>query len=337
MSVEGYQIPRFYLAVLIPALVLVTTLSFADTNDVDLEFVINGIKYNDSLLENCSVKISYAIDITTYPEGNNTLRDWFNKTAEVSLPPFLNEVSKEHYEYDIALKGEKERIEEKYSKYSPSNEQDSTNLTLHRLWTYDGEKTRQIYYPQEEGAKSEGIISSGFLFSPYSPYNIPLVFADFLGQKMSLSNYPGIELVGETQIDNYECYLLEWSNKDSRTTVKIWVAPEFGFRALRIESHSNVFETIQKNDYEKYNGIWAIKHQISQGFLKKGQDSLRLFQRELTVKKAEFVIPPEEIPDSVFSLEFPKELEKIWDSDREILIDNPSLEKNEEDIPTPVQ
>lgn len=320
---------RFYLVVIISVFVLVTTLP-TYTEEVGLEFISEGIKYNDSLLKNCDVRISYTVETTKYPEGGNALRDWFSKEPEEYLPPLLKEVERQRGEYDIVLKGKKHRIEEKRYEYSSQDGQDTPILFHHHLWAYDDENTRRIYYPIENKTRLQGTIWSG-QFPPI--WNVPLLFADFLGENTSLSDYPEIKLTGNAQINGHDCYLLESSKMGvEERKVKIWVAPDMGFRPLRFESHTNKFVIINEANYENCNGIWAIKHQIYQSFFKKSEtEKLRIYERELTVNKLEFICSPEEIPDSVFALEFPKELKKIWDADMEILIDNPLSEEGGED------
>lgn len=302
-----------------------TTLSMAD--DVKLEYVLEGIKYNDSIVKNCSIKMSYIEETTKSTEGNNAFRDLLSKDPEAPLPPLLQKEERQYYEYNIVLKGQKLKIEEKHYEYSPKNEREPIKLLYHYLFAYDGEKTRRIYYFPEDETKLEAAISSEPISSSYGRDAIPLVFTDFLGS--TLSQYPEMKLIEKTRMDGYDCYLLEGPHIRGNKKVKIWVAPEIGFRPLRIESSTDMFEIITKAEYENYNGIWAVKHRTYQSFLKKSPNTdnlLKLFKRELTVKKAEFIAPPEEIPDSVFVLEFPPQLEKIWDVDTETYIDVSSLE-----------
>lgn len=318
---------RFKLAVVVTAFMLATVPSVAQ--DVDLEFVLQGIKYNDSLSKNCGVKISYIVEVATYPEGRNALRDWISKDPEASLPPLLQGVERKRYEYDCILRGGESRVEAKEYEYSSIDGQDTEILLQHLLWTYDGEKTRYVAYPSKYWSELQGIMGTDIGFFRWE---VPLVFDDFLGRNVTFpSDYPDMKLVGKTRIDKHDCYLIEGNYKYAEASKKIWVAPEFGFRPIKIESCSERFEGIQKTDYERYNGIWAIKHQIFQSFFKIGNEKLRGSERKLTVNKIEFICPPKELPDSVFELEFPRELKTIWDADMEISIDNPLSEEDEED------
>lgn len=322
---------RFCFAVTIITFILVTILPTAYTDDVDLDFIIAGIKYNNSLIENCGVKISYTVEITTYPEGYNANeKDMSSKYPEIPPGPFLQEIKKERYEYDCVLKGEKEKVEEKWYEYISQDGQDSPILNQHLLWTYDGEKIRRIFYP----AKYVGGPDVGSDIRRFR-WKVPLLF----GSKGVLSSKSNYQLVGKDQIDGHDCYLIErnYKHDEASRTTKMWIAPEMGFRLLKDELCSEnvegILEHIEKTDYEEHNRIWAIKHQTYQNFFKTKSEKIRFNDRELTVNKIEFICPPEEeIPDSVFVLQFPKEIKKIWDADREIYIDNPLSEEGEEDI-----
>jgi len=307
---------------------LFTLATNSSTDNTDLQFVLQGIEYNSSLIGNCNVKASYTVEVTQYPEGTNAS---IKQESDLYFTPsLLEKVEKKRFEYDIILKGEKHRVEEKVYKYTSADKTDSRELVeQHALWAYDGIKTRKIFYPIK---RFSGTIGTGQLFSLRGIYNLPLVLSEYLNINEALSSaYPDIKVVDKSSLKGIECYILEGTYKLGSTKIKLWLAPEFGFMPIRKESYGDKFEFIEETSYGKYKGTLPfIKHQITQVFLKKSEsDKLIVEQREITVDEIEFACPPEEFPDSIFKLVFPAKLEEIIDRDKSEVVSLTSLEGEE--------
>lgn len=301
----------------------------SSAGNTDLQFILQGIEYNSSLIGNCNVKASYTVKVTQYPEGTNAYTKQ-KDNSEFTTPSSLEKVEEKHFEYDIVLKGEKHKIEKKVYEYTSTDKTDFGELTNHELWAYDGTKTRKISYPIK---RFSGTIGTGQLFGGLrSIYSLPLILSEYLNVNDTLSSaYPDIKVVGKSSLKGIECYILEGTYKLGSTKIKLWLAPEFGFMPIRKESYGDEFEIIKETSYEKYKETLPfIKHQITQVFHKKSRsEKLMMNQRELTVDEIEFACPPEEFPDSIFKLAFPAEMKEIMDMDKSEMVNLASLEGEE--------
>ena len=270
---------RFFMVFLIVwlALVIPTPVVLSDTEvpELELDAIVVGVKYNDSLLKT--------------GKGDFIVRQVMSEEAKRLFPTGRED----DIQLKVAFDGVKVRCE----------------TVADIIEIFDGEKQIEIYLSKQyagvkEGEMAVGVRGERMMDSRYDPRHWGLYMTGKpLGGGKPLGEYleaKAIQVVGHEHINGILCYVVK-AKRSPRGTIKFWIAPEQGFRVLKSQYETSapipkppfkelpVVFTVETVYQELKNGIWFPKSSVKSSFLldkKTGKQNL-LIRDFLTVKKIE--------------------------------------------------
>lgn len=263
--------------------------------------LIQGIEYNDSMIKNNLEKGIRFTYFLTYFRNPTTPGEppKFQNTTFASLKPV------DRKEYDLMVKGKFYRVEWKVFQLDEYGNKEKK--TFHQLWVWNGQENRGIDY----------IDNTGFFFNEqkFNLLDSPLTEEEnfkhpFWKPRSDAWKRPGLEqkVVGSDTIDGHSCYIVE-TTKENGIVIKTWVAPNQGFGELKKVITTSKYEHIVQNNYQKYNNFWFINKSTRIANLISPTKKVPLSRWEFQVENVE----SGSVPDSMFSLSFPDNSEKIYD------------------------
>lgn len=260
-------------------------LVWAEESRIELEFLIAGIKHNDSLVKSSKV---HFIKQPTHTEFEK-------KFFGVSESQFEGDV-----EVIFAHEGSKV-----YCQTLSATEPGRTRI-------FDGEQ-RQIEI-HKRGQKRRIAVRGALTIGPRNYFHY--WGREFLGKPVGeYLEKNAVGIVGEEDIHGVPCAVVEaklpWKNK----RVTFWIAPSQGYRVLKREYETSYRDGIPAAvtmvlQYQKVNGVWIPKSGNNTTLAlnqESGKQEL-LFGHTLTVKHAEVNIDVSEL----FNFEIPPDTE-VWD------------------------
>lgn len=274
----------FYFSGLVYMLFFLMGRSFAAKMDeVDMEFLIAGVKYNGILVK--SSKIHFTIQSTHNKEF----------LARIFGVQFEDELKNIFFAHD----GRKVRWETRSS------------IGLHYIAIFDGEKQVEI-----DKSDTPRLISVRGALTIDQRSHLISWYLHFWEQPLGdyLEKY-ATTIVGTEYVNNTLCYIIEAAELRGEEKVKFWVAPSRGFQVLKKE------EKIAYQDGIPTTVITVIQYQkVGEGwFPKSGTETFFMLNRgigkqelsvkhTLTVKDVELNIDVSDL----FKLDIPPNTE-VWD------------------------
>ncbi len=268
-------------------LVILTPAIFSDTEvpELELDVIVAGVKYNDSLLK--TGKGHFIVRRAPTEEANQLLLSSGQRfqTGDTQLT--------------VAFDGVKVRCE----------------TVADIIEIFDGEKQVEIYLSKKYAGVKAGKMSVGIRGKlMIAPRHNPRYWGLYVWGK-PLGEYleeKAIQVVGNERINGLLCYVVQ-AKLRRVGTIKFWIAPEQGFRALKSQYETSMrgfpqivsMETVYQ---ELKDGIFFPKSAINTTFIldkKTRKQKTLLFKYFLTVEKIEvngdvsdqfqFNIPPDTI------------------------------------------
>jgi hypothetical protein len=256
-------------------LVILTPAIFSDTEvpELELDVIVAGVKYNDSLLK--TGKGHFIVRRAPTEEANQLLLSSGQRfqTGDTQLT--------------VAFDGVKVRCE----------------TVADIIEIFDGEKQVEIYLSKKYAGVKAGKMSVGIRGKlMIAPRHNPRYWGLYVWGK-PLGEYleeKAIQVVGNERINGLLCYVVQ-AKLRRVGTIKFWIAPEQGFRVLKSQYETSapipkppfkelpVVFTVETVYQELKNGIWFPKSSVKSSFLldkKTGKQNL-LVRDFLTVKAIE--------------------------------------------------
>ena len=257
----------------------------AEESHVELEFLIAGVKHNDSLVKSSRIRF---IKQPTHTEFEK-------KFFGVSDSQFEGDV-----EVIFAHEGAKV-----YCQTRSTIEPDRTRI-------FDGEQ-QQIEI-HKRGQKRHIAVRGAMTIGPrnYFHYWGREFLGELVGEYLEKN---AVGIVGEEDINGVPCAIVEAKLPPKNGRVKFWIAPLQGYRVLKRQFEATYHGGIPSHvtmivQYQKVNGVWIPKSSTDTTLAlnqESGNQEL-LFKFTLTVEDAEVNIDVSEL----FNLEIPPETE-VWD------------------------
>jgi hypothetical protein len=255
-------------------LVILTPAIFSDTEvpELELDAIVAGVKYNDSLLK--TGKGHFIVRRAPTEEANQLLLSSGQRfqTGDTQLT--------------VAFDGVKVRCE----------------TVADMIQIFDGEKQVEVYLSEKyagvkKGGMSVGVRGERMMDERYDPRRWGLyITGKPLGKYLEKHlEEKAIKVVGQEHINRLLCYVVRVGPR------KFWIAPEQGFRVLKSQYETSapipkppfkelpVVFTVETVYQELKNGIWFPKSSVKSSFLldkKTGKQNL-LVRDFLTVKAIE--------------------------------------------------
>lgn len=279
----------FFCAVL---LLIFASFSFSVDDEIDLEIILAGIKYYDSLVKSGEGKVSYRRVQTPglADNGHRIAVEYYltftKRQTRMDIPEYY--MGKAHFAEltHIQKKGEGE---------------------LH-VPGFNVPRRRLTYYSYDTGS-----------FTEWHP---KMVITDWdegsLYEHLKEKNF---KIKEKSELNQVVCYVL-----DNMKGEKIWIAPELGFNFLKYEhrfaldidltrrglSRGADLVEYRRASYEKYGDIWFPKYTVLESYLidKDGEEQL------LTISEVEtesFRVN-HAVPEQAFIVEVPDNV-PIWVGD----------------------
>ena len=264
-------------------LIILTPTLFSEVSELELESLVAGVKYNDSLLKT--------------GKGHFIIRQVMSEEAERLFLPPGQHLRENDIELTVVFDGVKLRCE-----------------TADEIEIFDGEKRVEFYQSEKYALRSRGI-HVGIRAEPIMDQRYDPRYWGLYASGKPLGEYleeKAIKVVGHERINGILCHVVEAKRRRGVGTIKFWIAPEQGFRALKSQHETSIQDhplvvTKETVYQELKDGLWFPKSARHTSFLldkKTGEQNLAV-KDLLTVEEIEingdvsdsfeFNIPPDTI------------------------------------------
>jgi outer membrane lipoprotein-sorting protein len=276
---------------------------------LDLEEIIDGVKFNDSLVES--------------GVGHITCKDEFSIEPKTGLSP--EEEAKSwrsgsDKEVFFAFEGEKARCDVKYVLRQVGT---GKEVQVKHEESFDGEKTMIFKYNIYGRVIQAVIQSKKYFLTAYDPriWSMPIIKEPPIPLASLLKKQTGgdikvtsVSLLGNERLGNDTCYkILVVTDKGK---IKLWINPNKGYRPQKIEQDE---ETPMKRRmitlvtlHQYPNNVWFPSKIVHRTYaFDKRSNNYKLSSTKTIVIHDDFKINVD-VPDELFEIQFPKGV-KVYD------------------------